>query len=409
MHKKAVVYTRVSTGEQAELGVSLDNQESRCNEWALHNGVLVVQTFREEGVSAKTLNRPELKKMLEFIRRNGKEIDFLIIYDVDRLSRQASDYYDIVETLKGLNIELRDPSSTLEGGKSDKHIRGIKAIVAEMENEDKARRVKDNMTRRANAGQRMHKAPYGLKNVRDELGNSTLAPIDPVADNIAFLLVEFSKGIYSKRDIKAKADALGLKQRNGKDISYQMIDKILRQPIYAGLECNSFTDNEYIQSIFPGIIPENIFYKNQDILSNKKSRQQQGYKRIHPDYPLKNWIACYVCLTPIRGSASTGQSGKRYPKYHCSTCKKSSIQPKALEKKFTSLLNELVPSPETGKLIRTIILRVWKDEVANYRKRERMLRSKIEAIEDQQVKVIEKVITGDLNAEDKQAWDKKTI
>ena len=135
--KKAVIYTRVSTGEQAEHGVSLDNQESRCHEWALRNQVLVVQTYREEGVSAKTQNRPELKKMLEFIRNHGKNLDFLIIYDVDRLSRQAADYYDILDTLKGLNVELRDPSSTLEGGKSDKHIRGIKAILAEMDNEEK--------------------------------------------------------------------------------------------------------------------------------------------------------------------------------------------------------------------------------------------------------------------------------
>lgn len=407
MHKKAVVYTRVSTGEQVEKGVSLDNQEARCNEWALHNEVLVVQTFREEGVSAKTQNRPELQKMLEFIRRNGKEIDFLIIYEIDRLSRKAFDYFDIVQTLNRYKIEIRDPSSALENGLSDNFVRNFKAISAEWDNEIKSRRVSENMTRRAKAGQRMHKAPYGLRNTRDELGNSTLEPVDSLADNISFLLVEFSKGIYSKADIKAKASALGMRQQNGKCISYQMIDKLLKQPIYAGLECNSFTNNEYTQSIFPGIIPESIFYKNQDILSNKKARQRPGYMRVHPDYPLKNWVICDVCLTPIRGSASTGHSGKRYPKYHCSTCRKSSIQPKELEQKFTGLLNDLVPSLETSKLIRTIILRVWKDEVVSFRKRERILRNKIEAIEDQKVKVIEKVITGDLTSEDKRAWDQK--
>lgn len=408
MDKKSVVYTRVSTGEQADKGVSLDNQESRCIEWAFRNNVLVSRVFREEGVSAKTQNRPELIKMLDFIRQNGKELDFLIIYDVDRLSRQASDYYDILETLKTYSIELRDPSSTLEGGKSDKHIRGIKAILAEMDNEDKALRVTENMRRRAKAGQRMHKAPYGLKNIRDELGNSSIAPIEGVSDNIAYLLIEFSKGIYTKRDILLKSKALGMTQSNGKEFSYQMIDKLLRQPLYAGLERNSLTDNELVQSIFTGIIPEAVFYKNQEILSDKKSSQRKGYKRLHPEYPLKNWVHCEVCLTPLRGSASTGHSGKRYPKYHCSTCKKASIEPKSLESKFIAMLHELTPSKEIAKLIRSIVIRVWKDEVMTMRNQERSIRKKIEVIEDQKVRVIENVIEGNLTSSDKKAWDKKS-
>ena len=61
--KRAIAYVRVSTNKQVD-GASLDNQEERCHEWALRNGVLIKRTFREEGVSAKTTDRPDRKSVM---------------------------------------------------------------------------------------------------------------------------------------------------------------------------------------------------------------------------------------------------------------------------------------------------------------------------------------------------------
>ena len=58
--KTAIIYVRVSTSEQADRGVSLDNQERACHDWAFRNQVQTLKVFREEGISAKTLNRPEM-------------------------------------------------------------------------------------------------------------------------------------------------------------------------------------------------------------------------------------------------------------------------------------------------------------------------------------------------------------
>lgn len=60
--RKAIAYIRVSTAGQVD-GASLGTQERRCQEWALQNGVLMTRTFREEGVSAKTTDRPKLQEI----------------------------------------------------------------------------------------------------------------------------------------------------------------------------------------------------------------------------------------------------------------------------------------------------------------------------------------------------------
>lgn len=60
----AIIYIRVSTTEQAELGYSLKAQEQLCIDYAIRNNYEVLKVFTEKGESAKTTNRTELKSML---------------------------------------------------------------------------------------------------------------------------------------------------------------------------------------------------------------------------------------------------------------------------------------------------------------------------------------------------------
>ena len=67
--KHAVFYLRVSTDEQVK-GMSLENQLLACQQWAASNGIAVREIFRDEGVSAKSLNRPQMQQMLSYIEEN---------------------------------------------------------------------------------------------------------------------------------------------------------------------------------------------------------------------------------------------------------------------------------------------------------------------------------------------------
>src|SRR3990172_10182806 len=111
---RAVIYIRVSTDKQAEQGVSLDVQEQRCRQYAKEKGWTVERVFPDEGESAKAANRPRLMEMLNHIAKHKGKINNLIVYKVDRLSRNSDDQYAIMYKLSQAKVTLT--SATEEVG-----------------------------------------------------------------------------------------------------------------------------------------------------------------------------------------------------------------------------------------------------------------------------------------------------
>src|SRR5258708_10874904 len=104
--KRAVIYIRVSSEEQVE-NYSLGTQEEICRREAKHKGYEIVEVFREEGKSAKTIEgRPELLRMLDYLKKNKKDIDALLVYRLDRLTRQTQDYLTLRKRLFDWNITI---------------------------------------------------------------------------------------------------------------------------------------------------------------------------------------------------------------------------------------------------------------------------------------------------------------
>src|SRR4051794_35542375 len=84
----AVIYVRVSTKEQTE-NPSLPIQLRACEEYCERQGFHVLARFREEGESAKTADRTELQKLLQFCRTNKDRVQFLVVFNLTRFARDA--------------------------------------------------------------------------------------------------------------------------------------------------------------------------------------------------------------------------------------------------------------------------------------------------------------------------------
>jgi hypothetical protein len=65
---EAIGYIRVSTAEQADSGLSLENQRARIEAQAVANGWRLITVYEDAGVSAKTLDRPGLQAALADLR-----------------------------------------------------------------------------------------------------------------------------------------------------------------------------------------------------------------------------------------------------------------------------------------------------------------------------------------------------
>lgn len=107
----ALLYVRVSTDDQAEHGASLAAQEAALIEDATRRG-WDYEIVREEGRSAKTLNRPALRDARERLNRKKDPATYLMAVRLDRISRSVADFAALVNEArsKGWGIVLQSPN-----------------------------------------------------------------------------------------------------------------------------------------------------------------------------------------------------------------------------------------------------------------------------------------------------------
>lgn len=147
------IYSRKSkwTGR----GESIDNQIAMCRDYIKYNiegaDQAEILEYEDEGYSGKNTNRPQFQKMMEEIKKEN--CNYLVCYKLDRLGRNIADLANLVETLNKLNVsfisikERFDTSTPI--GKAMLYFAGV---LAQMEREQIAERVRDNMIMLAKKG-----------------------------------------------------------------------------------------------------------------------------------------------------------------------------------------------------------------------------------------------------------------
>ncbi len=107
--KRAVIYCRVSTEEQADKGYSLQTQLEACEKYAHDHAFEIVGSFRDDFTGSIPIEyRPEGKKAYAMFRNDA---DALIAYRVDRLARPSEDgdeweFTAIVQSLAKVKKEI---------------------------------------------------------------------------------------------------------------------------------------------------------------------------------------------------------------------------------------------------------------------------------------------------------------
>jgi site-specific DNA recombinase len=85
--RNAVIYTRVSTKEQADTNQSLEIQKKYCLQYALKNDLNVLGFFGGTYESAKTDERNEFNLMIRFVKNQKEGVSAILVYSLDRFSR----------------------------------------------------------------------------------------------------------------------------------------------------------------------------------------------------------------------------------------------------------------------------------------------------------------------------------
>jgi site-specific DNA recombinase len=130
----AVIYVRVSTKEQTE-NLSLPTQLRACEEYCKREGYEVLERFREEGESAKTIGRTELQRLLKYCRTFKGKVHFVVVYNLTRFAREKYDHFALRVFLKSLGISLRSATEPIDDTSTGKLMEGVLAAFAQFDND----------------------------------------------------------------------------------------------------------------------------------------------------------------------------------------------------------------------------------------------------------------------------------
>lgn len=151
IRKRAALYIRVSTTHQIDKD-SLPLQRSELPAFCkLVLGIEDYEIFEDAGYSAKNTNRPKYQQMMERVRAG--EFSHIVVWKIDRISRNLLDFASMYEELKDLGVtfvsknEQFDTSSPI-----GEAMLKIILVFAELERKMTAERVTAVMLSRAADG-----------------------------------------------------------------------------------------------------------------------------------------------------------------------------------------------------------------------------------------------------------------
>ena len=308
-----ILYTRVSTKDQAENGYSLPFQKKMLYDYCKVRGLNVVAYF-EEDFSAKTFDRPEWKKLMSLAKAKKKEVDSILFIRWDRFSRNQEAALGVISELRDIGVNVNSVEQPLDLTIPDnKALLALYLVLPEIENDKNSQRTKNGSHQARMEGCWTGTAPFGYINHRNELKKSTLI-IDPIsADLVRFAFAEMSKGVYSAEEIRRKV------KEKGKGFSKQVFLNLLRNVAYTGkvfVKAYGKNDSATVEGLHDPIIPEELFNEVQDVLSGRI--RKTAYKQVKrtADLSLRGFLKCKNCGGNLTGSKSRGRS-ESYFYYHC--------------------------------------------------------------------------------------------
>lgn len=317
--KKADLYIRVSTDEQADKGYSQRDQEERLKRYCTTKKITVGQVIYEDH-SAKTFNRPQWTNLLNNLKKKSSKTNLILFTKWDRFSRNAGDAYQMINTLNKLGIEPQAVEQPLDLSiPENKMMLAIYLAAPEVENDRRALNTFYGMRRARKEGRLMGKAPFGYINRSKEDGRKYVALKDPEASAMQWAFNEIAKGILAADQVRQKMNTIGATK-----LSRSAFHVAIRNPLYYGkIFIAKFQDEEahLVQGQHEPLISKELFNKVQLILDGNKRAERPNTKILSDkNLPLRGFLVCPDCGRNLTGSASKGRTNHYYY-YHCvSSC-----------------------------------------------------------------------------------------
>ncbi len=391
----AVIYLRVSTEEQVD-NFSLDTQLEICTKEAERRGIQINKTFREEGKSAKTITgRPVLIEMLEYCRKNKKSVDAVIVYRLDRISRQTADYLGIRKKLAECDITLISATEPTGDSPTEKLVETILAGFAQLDNDVRSERTKNGMRARFLSGLSTSRPPLGY------ISKDGYATKDPENwDSVRRGWELMASGKSTLKEVAEYLNTCGVRQViKGKryQIIMQALSRMFKNKFYAGI----ITSEKYPEEVKGQHVPmitEEMFYRVQNIISGRYKcanlpivpRRLQN----NPDFPLRRIVKCGKCGTPMTGGWSSGRKNK-HAYYFCrKRCGEPSIKAYEMDYSTVEHLRAISPTEQCLNAFLAMMRTTYYKRVSDLKSRKERAEVDLSRLYEMRQALIQKNLSG---------------
>lgn len=415
--RRAVLYARVSTDDQADKGYSLPSQFDAMRRYAMQQGFEIVGEFQDDYSGATPIeHRPEGRKAYTMLQSG--EADVIIAYTIDRFVRppEDGDEWDMPILVRGL-AKLGKEIHTVRRGKlntnfADLLIALLDARKAGEERRDIRERSMRGKRAKAKAGRVIGvRAPYGYQHVRDENGKAITLVIDKETGRIVKLIFRwYVYGDETGKPLGARAIALRLtemrvptpgtlqrgyefRKRTPGVWGVNSIIKIIDREAYAGTWYYGLFEKKAGYKSYNQGDGKNAIAVSVPVIVDretwKRAQEQRKYNRLMAmrnckrNYLLRGMIRCGECNTAMTGRYVPNKTPVTY--YDCgqhrilfsneNRCKSLMVRGDAIEADVWESIEGLFSDP--ARLAKKLKVAHQKEEDA-----QKPLREKLQITED---------------------------
>ena len=387
---KAVIYTRVSTEDQAARGYSLIDQEEILRKACAQDKVEIVEHFQDDGYSAKDFRRPGFQRMFGMLKSGQLVIDLFYVVKWDRFSRNIEESYIMIKELRSLGVKVRCLEETLDS--SDPVfglIRAFKIVEPEVDNRRRAQNTQMGIRRALKEGRyACGAAPTGYS--WDRSGIRPMIKPNESACLVREAFELYATGLYSIEGIRK------LLQDKGLSIQKTAFNRMLRNPIYRGnIVVPELGDEEKqgVIGIHEAIVSRELFNKVQTALARILEKNASRVEKVNyrDELPLRGLLQCPKCHSSLTGSGSKGNGGT-YFYYHCQNGCKERVKAEEANLVFSDYLKSFQVHPEVSNLYMAVMDDIFRtkegdreNEIARFQKNLAEIESKLLKIDEMYV------------------------
>jgi site-specific DNA recombinase len=161
--KRAILYVRVSTDEQARSGYSLAQQLEALREYAAREGYEVLEEVADPGQSGASLERPGMDRVRDLVAAGG--VSVVLAQDRDRFAREPAYHYILRREFEEYGTKIRALNDRGDESPEGELTDGILDQLGKYERAKIAERTRRGKLQKARQGKFIAtvKPPYGFR------------------------------------------------------------------------------------------------------------------------------------------------------------------------------------------------------------------------------------------------------